>query len=186
MSITANVNGEIKELYRVFFNDNGVIREFDSFYAQNDNNEIKPMFVRNSNIPKTLSWVATAMNGDTATINSVTNNGYTINARFTNKKRSVATSNKIYLPANTQIKVELSNTVYNTSAEIFDRVNIFLFNTESTTDAVQADEEIASSNTMTVQTSGNYYIALAIFGRDASSNLYYCITDANITILPPR
>lgn len=184
MSVFANVNGEIKELYRVFFNDNGVIREYESFHTQNDNNEIKEIFVRNSNIPRELFWVT--YDNDSSAMYSITNNGYTINGRFTEKKRSVSTSHKVYLLAGTQIRVELSNTVYNAPVEIFDRVNIFLFDTESTTTPFQSDELIASSNTMTVQTTGNYYISLSIFGRDSQNNIHYFTTDVNIFILPPK
>lgn len=182
MSIFANVNGEIKELYRIFFNDNGVIREVESFHAQNDNNEIKEMFAYNSNIPRELFWVTYGAGSE---MYSITNDGYTINGRFTEKKRSVSTSHKVYLLAGTQIRVELSNTVYGEPVEIFDRVNIFLFDSESTTTPFQSDELIASSNTMTVQTTGNYYISLSIFGRDIHNNIHYFTTDMNIFILPP-
>ena len=187
MSVFANVNGENKELYRIFFNDNGVIREIKSFHAQNDNNEIKELFVRDLSIPTGLQWVA--YNGDSpdsSTINSVTNNGYTINAHITNKRRSIATKDKIFLTVGTKIRVEFSNTVYDTGEEIITAGNaITLFKTESTTDGVQDMISGSSSNTLTVKDTGDYYIALSAWGHDASGNNYDCTTDVDVTILPP-
>lgn len=183
MSVFANVNGEIKELYRIFFNDNGVIREVESLHAQNDNNEIKELFVRSPHMPKVISW---ATYGNGSTVNYIMNGGYTVNGRFTEKKRSVATYNKLYLPAGTQIRAELSNIIYETSVKLYPRVNIYLFNTESTSNDVQAEEYHKTSNTMTVQTTGNYYIAFAIFARDDNTNIHYFTSDLNITIYPPK
>ena len=183
MSVFANVNGETKELYRIFFNDNGLIREVKTFHAQN-NNEVKPIFVRDSNTPSDLQWVA--YDGDDSTINSVTNNGYTISGTFTSRKRSVETVNKIFLPAGTKIRIELSNTVFDTDEEI--RIIgsiIYLFNTESTTDYVQDVISFSSSNTMMVKTTGDYYITLSVYGLDASGNAHHCTTDVNVAICPP-
>ena len=111
MPIYANVNGGIKELYRIFYNDNGVIREYETFHTQNDNNEIKELFVRNPVMPKEISWDTYA--DGVSIINNVKNNGYTINGRFTEHVRSASTSNKIYLPANTVIKINFSNIILN-------------------------------------------------------------------------
>lgn len=184
MTVFANVNGENKELYRIFFNDNGVIREVESFHAQNDNNEIKELFVRDSNAPSDLQWVA--YDGDSSTINSVTNNGYTINGRFTDKKRSISTIYKKRLLFNTKIRVELSNTKYDTDVVVSDRVYIYLFDTESFSDHAQYSYSTGSPATMNVMNTGDYYIALCVYGRDSSGNNHYCTTDANITILPPK
>ena len=184
MTVFANVNGENKELYRIFFNDNGVIREVESFHAQNDNNEIKELFVRDSNAPSDLQWVA--YDGDSSTINSVTNNGYTISGTFTSRKRSVETANKIFLPAGAKIRIELSNAVFDTDDEIRTTGNvIYLFNTESATDYVQDVISLSSSNTMTVKNTGDYYITLSMYGIDASGNTHHCTTDVDVYILPP-
>lgn len=184
MSVFANVNGEIKELYRIFFNDDGVIREVESLHAQNDNNEIKELFARSPYIPKTISWVTY---GDESTLNYLRDGGgYSFNGRFTSKKRSVATYHKIYLPAGTQIRVELSNIIYETSVRLWSRVNIYLFDSESTSDDVQAEERVGTSTTMTVRTAGYYYITFAIFARDGDTNIHYFTSDLNITIYPPK
>ena len=185
MAVLTNVNGEIKELYRIFFNDNGVIREVREFYIQNDNNEVKNMFMYNSNIPRDLEWVAYG-DADATTIDSVTNKGHTISGTFTNKKRSVSTKDRLWLYAGTQIKVDVSNIKYNTSEEVITHVDIFLFDTQSKIEPCQSDESVASSNTLTVQTAGYYYIALSIYGIDASNNIHYCTTNVNVSILHPH
>lgn len=179
MSLFANVNGEIKELYRVFFNDNGVIREFKEFYVQNDNNEVKHVFIRNQYIPYSLSWVA---QNDGTTINSITNNGYVISGRFTDDNRSLRTMDRVYLVAGTKIRVEISNIRHESPLVATNRVYIFLFKTATSGVHSQVEAVIGTSSTMTVETSGNYYIGLAIHGRDADGNPYPCTADVNIAI----
>lgn len=182
MPIYANVNGENKELYRIFFNDNGVIREYETFHTQNDNNEIKELFVRNPVMPKDISWVA--YDDGVSVINNVTNNGYTINGHFTEHVRSVSTSNKIYLPAKTEIRLKVSNIVYDTDFRPpFESFDIYLFNNESTNPYQSAAG--LTSNVLKVNTSGDYYIAFAIYWRDNNNNIYYGTCNATITIVSP-
>ena len=182
MSLFANVNGEIKELYRVFFNDNGVIREFKEFYVQNDNNEVKRVFIRSPYIPTYISWVA---KNDGTTINSMTCNGYVISGRFTDNRRSLGTRDRVYLVAGTKIKVEISNIRHESHLVATNRVYIYLFETATNDIYSQMEAAVATSSTMTVETSGNYYIGLAIHGRDADGNPYPCTADVNIAILAP-
>ena len=183
MAVFANVNGKIKELYRVFFNDNGVIREIESLHAQNDNNEIKELFVRDPSVPKVLDWV-TYIDG-VSIINNIWNNGYAMNGIFTEHRRSASTSNKIYLSAGTKIKVSISNIEHETSSRPpYEHINIYLFKDESTTP--YQSYEGKTSNIMTVNTSGYYYVAFAVFWTDYDDNIYRATMDVKITITPSR
>ena len=188
MSLFANVNGEIKELYRVFFNDNGVIREFKEFYVQNDNNEVKRVFIRSPHIPNSLLWVA---KNDGTTINSMTNKGYTMSVRCTDNKRSIETMDRVYLVAGTKIRVEASNIRHESPLVSTNRVYIFLFETATNDVHVQSEGVVGTlstmaSSTMTVETSGNYYIGFTVHGRDANGHPYRCTADVNISILAPN
>ena len=175
----ANVNGEIKELYRVFFNDNGVIREFEEFYVQNDNNEVKRVFRRNPYTPYSLSWVAS---NDGSTINSMTGNGYIISGRFTDNKRSLGTRDSVYLVDGMMLRVEISNIRHESHLVATNRVYIYLFETATNNVYSQMEAVIGTSTTMTVERSGNYYIGIAIHGRDADGNPYPCTADVDIAI----
>ena len=182
MPIYANVNGRFKELYRIFYNDNGVIREYESFHTQNDNNEIKEVFVRNPVMPKELSWVA--YEDGVSIINNVTNNGYTINGCFTEHVRSASTTNKIYLPAKTEIRMSISNIVYETDFRPpFENFDIYLFKDESTNPSQSAAG--LTSNVLKVNTSGDYYIAFAVYWNDNNNNIYYGTCDVTFTFVPP-
>ena len=183
MPIYANVNGGIKELYRIFYNDNGVIREYETFHTQNDNNEIKELFVRNPVMPKEISWDTYA--DGVSIINNVKNNGYTINGRFTEHVRSASTSNKIYLPANTVIKINFSNIVWDTARppHSFEHLNIYLFKDKSNTPSQSAENLL--SDELKVKKSGDYYIAFSLYWDDNNNNIYYATCDVKITIIPP-
>ena len=183
MSLFANVNGEIKELYRVFFNDNGVIREFKEFYVQNDNNEVKRVFIRSPHIAYSLPWVA---KNDGTTINSMTNNGHTMSVRCTDNKRSVETRDRVYLVAGTKIRVEASNIRHESPLVNTNRVYIYLFETATNDVHVQMEAVVGTSSTMTVETSGNYYICFTVHGRDANGYPCRCTADVNISILAPN
>lgn len=187
MPIYANVNGGIKELYRIFYNDNGVIREYETFHTQNDNNEIKEVFVRNPVIPKEMSWVA--CDDGISVINSVTNNGYAVNGHFSEHVRSASTSNKIYLPAGTEIRFSIKNVVHDGGSRppnAYDCLDIYLFKDESNTPSQSAAD--LTSNVLKVNSSSDYYIAFALYYKGAGPNnndKYYVTADVNITIVPP-
>lgn len=183
MSLFANVNGEIKELYRVFFNDNGVIREFKEFYVQNDNNEVKRVFIRSPHMPNSIPWVA---KNDGTTINSMTNKGYTMSVRCTDNKRSIETMDRVYLVAGTKIRVEASNIRHESPLVNTNHVYIYLFETATNDVHVQMEAVVGTSSTMTVETSGNYYIGFTVHGRDANGHPYRCTADVNISILAPN
>lgn len=184
-SIFANVNGEIKELYRLFSNDNGVIREVELLYVQ-ANNGTKKIFECNPNIPRVLNWVA--YDGDSSTVNSVTNNGYTFNASFTDLDRSISTSNKIYLPRSTRLAISVSNVKFETPVRITTcYVRMLLFTDES---SLNSSNGISSSTkryaSIKIGTAGYYYIATSVFGYDADGNAHYCTADVNIIIALPN
>lgn len=187
MPIYTNVNGRIKELYRIFYNDNGVIREYETFHTQNDNNEIKEVFVRNSVMPKEISWVA--CDDGISVINSVTNNGYTVNGHFSEHVRSASTSNKVYLPAGTEIRFNFKNIVHDAGSKppnAYDSLDIYLFKDESNTPSQSAADLM--NNELTVSKSGDYYIAFALCYKGAgpdNDNIYYVTCDVDITIVPP-
>lgn len=187
-AIYVNVNGEIKEGYRIFHNDNGVIREVEALYIGHERgyNDTIEVFRCNPNIPRVLNWVA--YDGDSSTVNSVTNNGYTFNASFTDLERSISTSDKIYLPRYTRLAISASNIKFETSVEI-DRVYVgMLFFTDES--SVNSDNGVFSSTkhytSTTIGTAGYYYLAPSITGYDADGNAHYCTADVNIIIALPN
>lgn len=187
-AIYVNVNGEIKEGYRIFHNDNGVIREVEALYIGHERgyNDTIEVFRCNPNIPRVLNWVA--YDGDSSTVNSVTNNGYTFNASFTDLGRSISTSDKIYLPRYTRLAISVSNVKFETPVKINTvYVGILLFTDESSIESTNGF--ISSTNryaSIKVGTAGDYYLAPSVFGRDADGNAHYCTADVNIIIALPN
>ena len=187
-SIFANVNGEIKEVYRIFHNDNGVIREVEVLYIGHERgyNDTLEVFRCNPNIPRVLQWVA--YDGDSSTINSVTNNGYTFNASFTDLNRSISTSNKIYLPRYTRLAISASNLKFEPPVRIVKLcVGVLLFTDES---SIHSSNGIFSSTkhytSLNIGTAGYYYLAPSVFGYDVDGNVHYCTADVNIIIALPN
>ncbi len=179
MSITVNVeNVGLKELVALYYNDNGTIRDFKEIWT-NDGDEVKCLFRKLT----PLTWTA---KGEYATVNSVTNNGYSVNFKDltisgANESNNGIRSNSFSLSQGKVITVDFTRTSTN-----YILVN-FIALLDSKDNVVQKSDTIEStttSNTVTlnVASSGEYILVLCTVLTDGSSSWHQSTVDAKITI----
>ena len=153
MSITVNVNGQLKELVALYYNDNGTIRELKEVYT-NTGTAIKSLF---KSIQK-LTW-SIVNTADNISMVTSEDDGYTV--EFTSNYNQYANSirsNKIQLTAGQKINVAI-NSMNGTGSTFISYIS--LINTSGSV-AKQTDisYDTRATHAITIPSTGTYQIAL--------------------------
>lgn len=177
MSITVNVKDVgLRELVALYYNDNGTIREFKEVWT-NDGDEVGCLFKKNA-----LTWTGI---GDYAVVNSVDNNGYSVNFKdlmttSSNESNSGIRSNLLNLSQGKIITVDFTRT-----STLYTLIT-FIKLLDSNGNVVQGSDSVigTTSNTvtLTVASSGEYRLALFAALTDGGNGWYQSTVDAEIII----
>ena len=185
MPLTTNVqNVGLKEIIELYYNDKGTIRNLEELWY-NDGSGVKCVFRR---VPP-LTW-SVPSNSWSGQINSVDNNGYSINFKdMYHYNRDFADSgirsNLVTIEKGKVITVDfVANSI--SSSRCFS-VCILLF--DASGNIVQQGAEVLASigvvtnkTTLTVNSKGNYVIGLYAVARDMDGAYSAITTNAKITI----
>ena len=176
MSITVNVNGELKELVEMYYNDNGTIRKFKEVWT-NNGTDVRCLFQSGLR----LEWSVNGASNSNQQINSVGNDGYTVN--FTNNYKTnenAIRSNKVMLTSGQVIKVSFNYPVFSSGREYSSYISLLdeNGNVVTKTGAVVGQNR---SHALTISSTRTYQIALNIV-QYISSASSYTATNAVATI----
>ena len=185
MPITVNVNGTLKQLTNLYFNDNGTIREFSEVYV-NTGSAIKSIHVKSTSAVSELKWTANTSVDSEAVLNSSSNNGFSVKFTGSNTgnvyNNSIVTSNQFQLTAGQTITVTV--TAFSCANIVNNKgVGLGLLSASGSLIKRASSSTGTGSFSLTVDTTGTYKLGLTAVGINGSpSGVSYYKASATVTL----
>ena len=186
MPITVNVNGTLKQLTNLYFNDNGTIREFSEVYV-NTGSAIKSIHVKSTSAVSELKWTANTSVDSSAVLNSSSNNGFSVkftgSTSGTTNCNGIVTSNQFQLTAGQTITVTVTDYTCSSPTVNSRLVGLALLSTSGSVVKKASISNGAGSFSLTVDTTGTYKLGLSTAGvYGSASGVSQYLATATVTL----